>query len=159
MESVIEKNGSFLFVRLAPGEELFDGILKACSDAGVKYGTIVSCIGSLSQTTYTMPRDEPKSITKIAYRDLMVASRPSELICAQGTIGSSEGGPDMHMHALMVDADGRLFAGHMAKGCIICATMEICIAVTESGEFVREYDETLHFSLFHMMSKTHAGHR
>ncbi len=154
MECFTENKGSLFYLRLSPGEPFLEGIIEACTKNGIKYGSIVSCIGSLSRTAYTFVKDQADSITKIAYRDTIITDKPNELICAQGTVGqSAEGGYDIHMHALMCDTDGTLFAGHMLPGSVICATMEICIAATTAGELVREYDEQLHFPLFHFKKK------
>ncbi len=148
MEYIVEPKGSVLFVRLSLGDELFTGIKEACKKAGVSQGTITSCIGSLSKTSYTFVKSEAKSVTKMAYRDTIVSEKPNELISGQGTIGMSNGELDIHMHALMCDVDGTLFAGHMMPGNIVAATMEISIAVANTGRIAREFDQTLQFPLF-----------
>lgn len=149
MEYFLEKNGNFLFLRLGPGEKLIEGIKEACAEAGVEHGTITSCIGSLTKTSYTFVKTNAENITGIAYRDTIIANEPNEVISGQGTIGISGDKSTVHLHALMCDVDGKLFAGHMMPDCVVCATMEISIAVASSGKMVREFDQELRFPLFH----------
>ncbi len=152
MEYIVEPKGSTLFVRLSMGDELFSGIKQACKEAGVTQGTITSCIGSLSETHYTYVKSAD-TVTKMAYRDTIVTDKANELICGQGTIGMSGSELDIHMHALMCDIEGTLFAGHMMPGSIIAATMEISIAVSNSGRIAREFDQKLQFPLFQFLPK------
>lgn len=149
MEFFVERNDSFLFLRLSPGEDLIEGIKGACAEAGVEYGTITSCIGSLKKTSYTFVKANPENVTGIAYRDTIVSIEPNEVISGQGTVGKFDGKADVHLHALMCDVNGQLLAGHMMPGCLVCATMEISIAIARSGRMVREFDDVLRFPLFH----------
>ena len=150
MEYFLQKQSDTLFIRLAPGDLFLEGIQKACQKSDIRYGTITSCIGSLSRTAYTYVKADSSSTTGIAYRDTITTDKANEVISANGTIGlNTDGAMDIHMHALMVDIDGTMFAGHMMPGCVVCATMEISIAVAETGQMIREYDEVLKFPLFH----------
>lgn len=148
MEAFIQESAKTLFLRLEPGEELFQGIKDTCARFGICHGTITSCIGSLKQTSYTYVQRSAESTTGMSYRETIVSDVPNELICGQGTIGISDGKADIHMHALMCDVDGKLFAGHMMPGNLISATMEISIAVAD-GVIERSMDHTLKFPLFH----------
>ncbi|MGL4208637.1 MAG: PPC domain-containing DNA-binding protein [Candidatus Adiutrix sp.] len=148
MEGFLENNSSVLYLRLAPGMDLLEGIKNGCTEYGVQYGTITSCLGSLSQTAYTFVQRNPDNVSGIAYRKRIISDKPNELICAQGTIGLSGGEMDVHLHAVMCDVDGTIFAGHMLPGCLICATMEISIAPAMSGTIVRNIDEVMKLPLF-----------
>lgn len=150
MECFKEKRAEILYGRLEPGTDLFEGINEMCEQMGVKYGSIISCIGSLTKTTYTFVKRNEQSVVGIGYRDAQVLTQANELICGQGTIGLNNAGErEIHMHALMCDVDGNLIAGHLMPGCIICATMEIAIAIATEGTIVRSIDEKLKLPLFH----------
>ena len=153
MQALREPNAKAIFWRLEPGEELLDGIKAGCAKFGVTAGTITSCIGSLTKTAYTFVKSNPANVSKIAYRDTIVAEDPNELICGQGTVGLTDGKLDVHLHALMCDVNGKMFAGHMMPGSIICATMEISIAVAEAGQMKRGMDPIMQLPLFHFSAK------
>ncbi len=153
MEIILQKNADIIFLRLEPGMELMEGIKAGCAAAGVKYGTIISCIGSLKQTAYTYAQRNPGNISGITYRHKIVTDKPNELISGQGTIGITDGEADVHLHALMCDVDGTLFAGHMMPGSIICATMEVSIAVAKDGTIEREFDPVMKLPIFHFSAQ------
>lgn len=153
MQTFLEPNAKTIFLRLERGEELMDGIKAGCAAHGVQSGCIISCIGSLDKTAYTYIKPNPANISGIAYRETFVIDEATELICGQGTAGLNDGKVDVHLHAVMCDFDGKVFAGHMMPGCIVCATTEIAIAVAEAGEMRRGIDPALNLPLFHFKSK------
>lgn len=155
MEGFLETATRILYLRLGPGTDLIKGIKEGCQQHNVQYGTVTSCLGSLKQTTYTFVRNEPESSSGIAYREPIITHKSNELICAQGTIGLSNNALDVHLHALMCDVEGSLFAGHMLSGCIVCATMEISISTASSGTIIRSVDAAMRLPLFHF-SACHA---
>jgi predicted DNA-binding protein with PD1-like motif len=154
MQSFLEPQGKILFLRLEPGEELMEGIRLGCFSAGVKAGTITSCIGSLNKAVYTYVKSDNSSPRGISYLEDISTDKPCELICAQGTVGLAEGENfSVHMHGLMVDVDGKIFGGHLLPGSITCVTVEVSIAVAESGQMLRLMDKKLDFPLFHFIVK------
>lgn len=149
MQFFTETPGKFLFLRLEPGELLLEGILEGCAKAGVTYGSIISCIGSLKHTEYTYPMVYNESSAGIKYRETIKSDESNELISGQGTIGVSDGKADIHVHALMVDVNGKLFSGHMMPKCEVLVTMEIAIAVAEtSGTMLRAIDPAMKLPVF-----------
>ena len=113
-------------LRLNPGDDLraaLDAALAAhCGTAAF----IVSGIGSLREARLRFAgRDAPHH----AVGDL-------EILTLAGTLGA--GGS--HLHASLSDADGRVFGGHVAPGCIVRTTAEILLAVLDDVRFTREPD-------------------
>lgn len=153
MEFFTEAAGKTLFLHLHPGDGLMEGIKAACEKAGVKGGTVTSCIGSLKKTAYTYVKSDSANASGVAYRDTIVTDLPNEVICAQGTVGLRNGEVDVHLHALMCDVDGKIFAGHMMPGCAVCVTMEISIAIAEAGELFRDLDPVMKLPVFQFVGK------
>ena len=149
-ESFIQQNTPMVFARIQPGEELFSSVYRICEEHGIQSGAVVGCIGSLTKTTYTYVAEIEDSPLGIGYLETKVLHRPTELLSAQGTIGRNKDTNqlDMHMHALMIDTDAKITAGHLLPGCIVCATIEMVIAVAQDGSIVRGMDPALGVPVF-----------
>lgn len=149
-ESFVQKSADILFLRVGPGEELFKSIFEACKEHGVTSGSVISCLGSLAKTTYTYIADSKDSPLGVKYLDTVVYERPVEVICAHGTIGLNKdtGELDMHMHAMFVNSEPKLLAGHLLEGCTACATLEIAIAISRDSSIVRGMDPQLNLPVF-----------
>ena len=113
-------------LRLNPGADLRAALSTALSAFGAEAAFVVSGIGSLCEARIRFAgRDEFHH----AVGDL-------EMLTLTGTLGA--GGP--HLHTSLSDADGRVFGGHVASGCIVRTTAEILLAVLDDVRFTREPD-------------------
>ncbi len=56
------------------------------------------------------------------------------------TIAGSIAPDGAHLHMAVSDAQGRVFGGHVAPGCIVRTTAEILLAVLPDHAFSRELD-------------------
>jgi predicted DNA-binding protein with PD1-like motif len=52
----------------------------------------------------------------------------------------------VHMHGLVADAQGRVWGGHAAYGCIVRTTAEVLLAPLPDWHFTREPDSTTGWS-------------
>jgi len=113
-------------LRLSPGDDLRAALSAALAAAGAEAGFVVAGIGSLREARL-----------RLAGRDaLHHAVGDLEILTLSGTLGA--GGP--HLHASLSDADGRVFGGHVAPGCIVRTTAEVLLAVLDDVRFTREPD-------------------
>ena len=113
-------------LRLNPGADLRAALSTALSAFHGEAAFVVSGVGSLCEARLRFAgRDELARMVG----DL-------ELLTLSGTLGA--GGP--HLHASLSDADGRVFGGHVAPGCIVRTTAEILLAVLDDVRFTREPD-------------------
>jgi predicted DNA-binding protein with PD1-like motif len=111
-------------LRLAPGADLRGAIEAALGAHTAAF--VVQGIGSLSvaQLRYAGV-DQPTAL----HGDL-------EILTIAGAIA-----PDgAHLHMAVSDAQGRVYGGHVATGCIVRTTAEILIAVLPEHAFSRELD-------------------
>lgn len=143
-----------LFIRLQPGDGFLEGLLTACRETGVKGGSVTSCIGSLQRTVYTFGQ---KVGDAVGHRAPLISDKPTEIICAQGTIGLTANTLDVHLHALMCDVDGNIFAGHMLPGSTVYATMEIAVALACNGHVERWMDPVVRHPVFHFFKGNGGG--
>lgn len=113
-------------LRLSPGDDLRAALDAALADSGAEAAFVVSGIGSLREARVRFAgRDAPHH----AVGDL-------EILTLSGTLGV--GGS--HLHASLSDADGRVFGGHVAPGCLVRTTAEILLALLDDVRFTREPD-------------------
>ena len=113
-------------LRLSPGDDLRAALSDAVAAQGAEAAFVVAGIGSLREARLRFAgRDAPQHTVG----DL-------EILTLSGTLGA--GGA--HLHASLSDADGRVFGGHVAAGCIVRTTAEILLAVLDDVRFAREPD-------------------
>ena len=113
-------------LRLSPGVDLRAALDAALAATGFEAAFVASGIGSLREARVRFAgRDAPHH----ALGDL-------EILTLSGTLGV--GGS--HLHASLSDADGRVFGGHVAPGCIVRTTAEILLVLLDDVRFTREPD-------------------
>jgi predicted DNA-binding protein with PD1-like motif len=61
------------------------------------------------------------------------------------TLAGSLSPDGAHLHMSVSDRDGRVYGGHVAKGCIVRTTAEILVACLEEHQFSRETDPATGF--------------
>jgi predicted DNA-binding protein with PD1-like motif len=113
-------------LRLDPGDDLRAALSAVLAAHGAEAAFVLAGIGSLREARLRFAgRDE-----------LHHAVGDLEILTLSGTLGA--GGP--HLHASLSDADGRVFGGHVAPGCIVRTTAEVLLAVLADATFARELD-------------------
>ena len=115
-------------MRLLPGDDLRTRIEAIAREQHIAAAFVVCGIGSLSRAAIRLagaPRPE-------------IHDGDIEIVSLSGTI-SQDGA---HLHAAVADASGRVFGGHVARGCCVRTTAEILIAELPGWIFSRERDDT-----------------
>ena len=119
-------------LRLNPGDDLRAALSAALATFGGEAAFVVSGIGSLSEARLRFAgRDAPQHVVGNL-----------EILTLSGTLGA--GGP--HLHASLADAEGRVFGGHVAPGCVVRTTAEVLLAVLDDVTFTREPDAATGFA-------------
>lgn len=113
-------------LRLAPSDDLRASLENIARSRAFSAAFVLQGIGSLSvaQLRYA-GIDEPAELRG----DL-------EILTLAGSL-SVDGA---HLHMSVSDRDGRVFGGHVAKGCIVRTTAEILVAELSGHLFSRETD-------------------
>jgi len=112
--------------RLLPGQDLRDTLEDTVRQLGATAAFVVQGIGSLSVAQLRFAGiDQPNELRA----DL-------EILTLAGSVA-----PDgAHLHMSVSDAEGRVFGGHVARGCIVRTTVEILLALLPDHAFSREID-------------------
>ncbi|CAG9224105.1 PPC domain-containing protein [Paraburkholderia sabiae] len=113
-------------LRLHPGQDLRDALEQTARELGATAAFVMQGIGSLSVAQLRFAGiDQPTELRG----DL-------EILTLAGSVA-----PDgAHLHMSVSDAEGRVFGGHAARGCIVRTTVEILLALLPDHAFSREPD-------------------
>lgn len=121
-----------LALRLSPGDDLRASLEAAFRDRGLGAAFVLQGIGSLSAAQLRFAGlPEPTPLTG----DL-------EILTLAGTL-SLDGA---HLHMSVSDAQGRVFGGHVAPGCVVRTTAEVLLALLPGQRFRREIDPSTGFA-------------
>jgi predicted DNA-binding protein with PD1-like motif len=119
-------------LRLAPGQDVRRALEAAVAEAGASAAFVVSGIGSLSTARVRFAgREEAEA-----------RAGDLEILTLAGTVAPGAS----HLHASLADADGAVFGGHLAPGCIVRTTCEVLLALLEDWVFARELDPQTGFA-------------
>ena len=113
-------------LRLHPGQDLRDALEHSVRQLGATAAFVVQGIGSLSVAQLRFAGIEQPTELRA---DL-------EILTLAGSVA-----PDgAHLHMSVSDAQGRVFGGHVARGCIVRTTVEILLALLPDHVFSRAPD-------------------
>ena len=127
-------------LRLHPGQDLRDALEQTVRQLGATAAFVVQGIGSLSVAQLRFAGIEQPTELRA---DL-------EILTLAGSV--APGGA--HLHMSVSDAQGRVFGGHVARGCIVRTTVEILLALLPDHEFSREPDPQTGFMELHIRNAT-----
>lgn len=113
-------------IRLMPGEDLKQSLLRYCIDRKIDAAYLLSCVGSLRQATLRFA-NQPGG---------KVLERPLEIVSLEGTL-SQQG---VHLHIAVSDSEGQVIGGHLMDGSNIYTTAEIVLGIVPNAIFKREID-------------------
>ncbi|WP_342832763.1 PPC domain-containing DNA-binding protein [Candidatus Hadarchaeum sp.] len=101
---------------------------------------IFSVIGAVDDATlgYYHPK-------KHEYKKIML-KRPLEIANAFGNISLKDGQPFAHLHAVLSDAKGRTYAGHLVSATVFAAEIHLLELIGDTLE--REHDQTTGLALW-----------
>jgi predicted DNA-binding protein with PD1-like motif len=113
-------------LRLSPGDDLRVDLEDVLRRLKSRAAFVIQGIGSLSVAQLRFAGDDDPTELR---GDL-------EILTLAGSI-SSDGA---HLHMSVADPRGRVFGGHVARGCIVRTTAEILLVLLPEHRFSREYD-------------------
>lgn len=115
-------------IRLHPGDDLRRALEDTVHAHGSTAAFVVAGIGSLATTRLRFA----------GAADPIAIDGDVEILTLSGTIAEARS----HLHTAVADAQGRVFGGHAAYGCIVRTTAEVLIASLPEWHFAREIDAT-----------------
>lgn len=142
--------GRVVVIRLAPGDDLFDGMQAACERYGIRCGVVISAIGSLACVRYCDVEPLPDKKCGYGYGRVLALDETIELTGASGVIcHDAEGHINLHVHICMSDKNGRAYGGHLVQGTRVLMTSDIVLGEIEGVDMLREYDPEMEVFLLH----------
>lgn len=118
-----EEKDNLIFVRLFPGEGIYDSLKEVCEKHDVETAVVLSGIGQIGEIelgyfkqkgNYTPQRFE----------------NPHELLSLSGSISKQEEKYEFHLHAVLGNKEKRVIGGHLIKG-RVTVTGEIVLLKTD----------------------------
>ena len=113
-------------IRLKPGEDLKQSLLRYCTNQKIDAAYILSCVGSLHQAVIRLA-NKPSGT---------VFQKKLEIVSLGGTLSQY----GAHLHIAVSDGEGQVIGGHLMDGSPIYTTGEIILGVVPNAIFKREFD-------------------
>ena len=118
-------------LRLSPGDDLRIALEDVLRQSNWPAAFVIQGVGSLGVAQLRFAGNEDPT----ELRDDL------EILTLAGSI-SSDGA---HLHMSVADPHGRVFGGHVARGCTVRTTAEILVVILPDHRFSREYDSSSGF--------------
>lgn len=116
-----------LVLRLRPGQDLRQELLRAVEREGLEAAAIVTCVGSLTRANLRFANQPEGSA---------VEGHHLEIVSLVGTL-STHGS---HLHLAVSDETGRTLGGHLLDGCTVFTTAEVVLVALDDLRFRRDVD-------------------
>lgn len=123
---------NILVTRITRGDDLKKVLAEIVTQHSIRAGSIASCVGSLSALNIRLAGAE----------QTLSLEAPFELVSLMGTLTAKH----QHVHIAVSDTQGRVWGGHLLKGCLIDTTAELIIHHYPDLVFQRAFDEQTGFS-------------
>ena len=118
-----KEGGSLVFIRLFPGEDIYQALNEACQKHRVETAVVLSGVGQLKQFELGYFKEKgnytPEEFEK-----------PHELVSLAGNISNQEGEYNFHLHAVLGNEEKNVVGGHLIKG-EVEVTNEIVLLKTD----------------------------
>lgn len=113
-------------LRLRPGQDLRQELLRAADELGLSAVGVVTCVGSLSEVTLRYANQpEPTHL-----------EGHFEIVSLVGTLEPGGG----HLHLALSDGEGQTVGGHLLDGSKVYTTAEVVLVQLDDLRFAREPD-------------------
>ncbi|MEE9399169.1 MAG: PPC domain-containing DNA-binding protein [Dehalococcoidales bacterium] len=148
-----EKLGKILVRQLPTDTDLIKSIKKLCTDNGIRYGAILSSIGSLRQLEIEGVVVSKKSGSGTDFGPPRIIPGPLQVLNLDGIIfdKGETGEMDAHIHGAFVDMAGKIYGGHIMEGGSIIATrLVVVIGEVADVSLTEKYDEKSGHRLLHV---------
>ena len=118
-----QEKGELIFIRLFPGEDIYQALKEACQKYRVKTAVVLSGIGQLKKFKLGYFKEKgdyaPEEFEK-----------PHELLSLAGSISNQGGDYNFHLHVALGNEEKVVVGGHLIKGTVE-VTNEIILLKTD----------------------------
>nr|XP_039271307.1 bifunctional protein GlmU-like [Styela clava] len=124
-------------LRLRPGQNITDEIVRCVKENELKAAFILTCCGSVTKATIRMANASSTNTNEIKTLD-----GRHEITSLVGTVCNSG---DFHLHVTLGDVAGNAIAGHVMGDMEVFTTAEIVLGECNGLSFTREFDKETAF--------------
>jgi predicted DNA-binding protein with PD1-like motif len=154
----VEGRGRAFAFTLQAGLPLLEGARRGFAAAGFSGGALNMKGGALGPFAYVMPALSKTGANAAFYSDTFRPGGVTRLKMGAMTLGTRDGAPFYHCHALWTEADGRLNGGHMLpEETIVAEPFEVEAFGIDGAMFTAELDPETNFKLFGPVSIAATG--
>jgi predicted DNA-binding protein with PD1-like motif len=145
----VEGRGRAFVFTLQAGLPLLEAARRGFAAAGFTSGALNMRGGALGPFAYVMPALSKTGANAAFYSDTFRPDGVTRLKIGAMTLGTRDGAPFYHCHALWTEADGRLNGGHMLpEETIVAEPFEVEAFGIDGAMFTAELDAETNFKLF-----------
>ena len=144
--------GKVIVKQLPTNEDLVQGIKRLCTNNGIRYGQILSVIGSLRHLTIECIVVSQENDSGFDFGPPKVIPGPMQILSLVGIIFENESGEmDTHIHGTFSDSDGNIFGGHIIEGeCPVAVRLTIVIGEIAGVGMIERKDRESGHLLMHV---------
>jgi predicted DNA-binding protein with PD1-like motif len=145
----VEARGRAFSFTLEAGLPLLEAARRGFAAEGFAGGTLNIAGGALGPLAYVMPALSKSGEHAAFYSNTFQAAGITRLKMGAMTLGSRDGAPFFHCHALWTEADGRTGGGHiLPEEAVVAEPFEVAAFGLDGAAFVAEPDPETNFRLF-----------
>lgn len=112
-ESLTDRHSRAARFALRPGESLADGLARGLAALGARSAAFTLHGGTFARLDYCIAAPNPQG-PQVARYSTPIPAGPVAVLGGGGALGIAlDGTPLVHCHALLADADGAVFGGHL----------------------------------------------
>src|SRR5271156_5845238 len=142
----VEGQGRAFVFTLQAGLPLLEAARRGFAEAGFASGALNMQGGALGPFAYVMPALSKTGANAAFYSDAFRPDGVTRLKIGAMTLGTRDGAPFFHCHALWTEADGRLNGGHMLpEETIVAEPFEVEAFGIDGAVFAAEPDPETNF--------------
>ncbi|WP_159006105.1 DUF296 domain-containing protein [Bradyrhizobium sp. S69] len=154
----VEARGRAFAFTLQAGLPLLEAARRGFAAAGFAGGALNMRGGALGPFAYVMPALSKTGANAAFYSDTFRPDGVTRLKMGAMTLGTRDGAPFYHCHALWSEASGRLNGGHMLpEETIVAEPFEVEAFGIDGAMFAAELDPETNFKLFGPVSIAATG--
>jgi len=153
-----EARGRAFSFRMESGVPLLDAARRGFAAEGFAGGVLSIRTGALGPFAYVMPALSKNDAHAAFYSDTFRAQGITRLTTGTMTLGTRDGAPFFHCHALWTESDGRAGGGHiLPEETIVAEAFAVDAFGIDGAMFVAEPDAETNFKLFGPTSSAMGG--
>jgi predicted DNA-binding protein with PD1-like motif len=156
----VEARGRAFTLTLPAGLPLLEAARRGFAAEGFAGGTLNIAAGALGPFAYVMPALSSTGENAAFYSDTFRPAGVTRLKLGAMTLGSRDGAPFFHCHALWLEADGRPGGGHvLPEETVVAEPFAVEAFGIDGAAFAAEPDSETNFRLFGAILSAATGAR